>query len=100
MIKRITRRRLVAASLACAAVLPVLAMAQPDAWPNRPVRMLVPFPPGGGADFVARLVGQRLSELWRQPVYPQRQPQFGRQLLGTRLGHESFFIAGQACQIN
>lgn len=74
MIKKITRRRLVAASLACAAMLPVLAMAQPDAWPNRPVRMLVPFPPGGGADFVARLVGQRLSELWRQPVVIENRP--------------------------
>ena len=61
MIKSITRRRIVATSLACAAMLPVLAMAQPDAWPNRPVRMLVPFPPGGGADFVARLVGHRLG---------------------------------------
>jgi tripartite-type tricarboxylate transporter receptor subunit TctC len=36
--------------------------------------MLVPFPPGGGADFVARLVGQRLSELWRQPVVIENRP--------------------------
>ena len=74
MIRRITRLRLVAASLACAAMLPVLAMAQPDAWPNRPVRMLVPFPPGGGADLVGRLVGHRLSELWRQPVVIENRP--------------------------
>lgn len=74
MIKSITRRRIVATSLACAVMLPVVAMAQPDAWPNRPVRMLVPFPPGGGADFVARLVGQRLSELWRQPVVIENRP--------------------------
>lgn len=74
MIKSITRRRIVATSLACAVMLPVVAMAQSDAWPNRPVRMLVPFPPGGGADFVARLVGQRLSELWRQPVVIENRP--------------------------
>jgi tripartite-type tricarboxylate transporter receptor subunit TctC len=74
MFKLITRRHIVTATLTCAAMFPVLAMAQQEAWPNRPVRMLVPFPPGGGADFVARLVGQRLSELWRQPVVIENRP--------------------------
>lgn len=39
-----------------------------DSWPNRPVRMLVPFAPGGSTDVVARMVGQKLSLLWKQPV--------------------------------
>jgi tripartite-type tricarboxylate transporter receptor subunit TctC len=39
-----------------------------EAWPNRAVRMIVPFAPGGSTDVVARMVGQRLSTLWNQPV--------------------------------
>ena len=38
------------------------------AYPDRPVRMIVPFPPGGANDIVARLVSQRLSERWGKSV--------------------------------
>src|SRR6266436_4008413 len=37
-------------------------------YPTRTIRIIVPFPPGGPADTVARLVGQRMSEDWGQPV--------------------------------
>lgn len=48
-------------SLACLSSLVLTATAQ-DAWPTKPVQMIVPFPPGGGADMSARMVADRLSD--------------------------------------
>ncbi|MFN0161851.1 MAG: Bug family tripartite tricarboxylate transporter substrate binding protein [Burkholderiales bacterium] len=42
------------------------AAAQP--YPNRPIRLIVPFPPGGGADVFARAVAPRMQELWGQSI--------------------------------
>jgi len=44
-----------------------LAWAQSD-FPGKPVKIVVPFPPGGGADIIARMIGAKLSEKWKQPV--------------------------------
>jgi tripartite-type tricarboxylate transporter receptor subunit TctC len=44
------------------------AWAQTQGWPNRHVRLIVPFPAGGGADSIARIVAARLSEMWGQQV--------------------------------
>ena len=46
----------------------VPAAAQSTAWPNKQVRIVVPFPAGGTTDVVARLLGQRLQEVWGQTV--------------------------------
>lgn len=42
--------------------------AQAQTFPDKPVRLIVPWPAGGGADYVARTYGKELSELWKQPV--------------------------------
>jgi tripartite-type tricarboxylate transporter receptor subunit TctC len=47
-------------------LLPGLAAAQD--FPNKPIRLIVPFPAGGPNDIIARVIGQRMSELTRQPV--------------------------------
>ena len=44
------------------------AAAQAQSWPQKPVRFIVPFPPGGATDISARLVGQKLSEMWGQTI--------------------------------
>ena len=43
-------------------------------YPTRAIRMVVPFAPGGGTDVLGRLIGQRLSEQWGQPVVVENQP--------------------------
>jgi tripartite-type tricarboxylate transporter receptor subunit TctC len=43
-------------------------------YPNRPIRLIVPFPAGGPSDIVARVIGQKMSEDWGQPVVVENRP--------------------------
>jgi tripartite-type tricarboxylate transporter receptor subunit TctC len=47
---------------------PLPAAATAQDFPSKPIKLIVPFPPGGPSDIIARVVGQRMSELTRQPV--------------------------------
>ena len=58
-----TRRQLLRAGAAAAPLVAGIASAQTD-WPARPVRVIVPYPPAGGADTVSRILFQKLGELW------------------------------------
>jgi len=66
MTRTLGRRAILAA--ASLPLLPALARAQPSDWPNRPVRIIVPFPPGQAADIMTRLVADELSKRWPQRV--------------------------------
>ena len=61
------RRQLIQAAGAAAATLGAPSLFAQE-WPNAPVRIIVGFPPGGGTDALARVIGQKLSGMWNQSV--------------------------------
>ncbi len=56
------------------------ALAQAGDYPNRPVKFLNAFPPGGSTDLFTRLMAQKLSEMWGQPVVVENKPGGGGNL--------------------
>jgi tripartite-type tricarboxylate transporter receptor subunit TctC len=66
--------------IALAALAPLAANAQ--TFPTHPVRMMVPFPPGGATDIVGRLVAAKMQEVWGQPVVIENKPGAGT-VVGT-----------------
>ena len=45
-----------------------------QSWPNKPIKVVVPFPAGGTSDVLARLIGQKLTDAWGQPVVVDNKP--------------------------
>ncbi|MCT8175626.1 Bug family tripartite tricarboxylate transporter substrate binding protein [Variovorax sp. CY25R-8] len=74
----IKRRGALSAALATtlAASLPGFALAQASTagWPAKPLRIVVPYPPGGSSDIIARAISQPLSEALKQPVIVENKP--------------------------
>jgi len=54
--------------MVCAAGTAVFAA---ETYPTKPIRMVVPFPPGAASDFLARTLGQKLNEQYGQPAMPE-----------------------------
>jgi tripartite-type tricarboxylate transporter receptor subunit TctC len=74
----LTRRNLLVAPLVLAAV-----SAAAQTYPSRPIKMIVPFPPGGPIDTMARLLGQQLTQRFAQQVVIDNRPGAGS-MLGTK----------------
>jgi tripartite-type tricarboxylate transporter receptor subunit TctC len=68
------RRRFLRLAASATALLAVPWIAVAQTYPTRPLRLIVPFPPGGGADTVARVIGQWLSDRLGQPVLIENRP--------------------------
>src|SRR4030081_135477 len=73
-------------SLAALAVAPHFASAQE--WPAKPVKIVVPFAPGGGSDFIARYIARRLTDELKQPFIVDNKPGAGGNI-GTEQGVKS-----------
>ena len=90
----------IAAVMVITAACPALAAAQAPRYPTRPIRMIVPLPPGGSTDIVARIVAQKYTEALGQQVVVDNRPGAGTSL-GSELaaratpdGHTLLFASG------
>jgi len=80
LLNKVVLKSLIAWGLALASL---LATAQTSSYPSKPVRIVVPFPAGGSADSMTRVVGQFLAKRWGQTVLVDNRPGGGTVIAGT-----------------
>jgi tripartite-type tricarboxylate transporter receptor subunit TctC len=100
----LSRRHLVGLAAAAAPSI-LVSRALGAGWPTRPVRIVVPFTPGGSTDITARLVGNRLQEVWGQSVVIENKPGAGGNIAADAVAHSeadgyTIFIAGPGMATN
>jgi tripartite-type tricarboxylate transporter receptor subunit TctC len=102
----LNRRRFVGLTAAAVAAPSILASRALGAdWPLRMVRIVVPFPPGGSTDITARLVGNRLQEVWGQTVVIENKPGAGGNIASDMVARSdpdgyTIFIVGPGLATN
>ncbi len=75
--QRLCWRNCAAAVAACTLLAWHAPASAQTSFPAKPIRLILPFPPGGSTDIVARLIGQKLTESWGQPVLIENRPGAG-----------------------
>jgi tripartite-type tricarboxylate transporter receptor subunit TctC len=98
-----TRRSILKLSASATVGLTAAALAgdaHTQAWPSRHVRLIVPYPAGGGADAIARIVGAKLAELWGQQVLIENRGGAGGNIASDAAAHSppdgyTLYLAGE-----
>src|SRR5437879_7648791 len=96
----LNRRRFVGLAAAAVAAPSIISSRASGAdWPVKPVRVVVPFSPGGSTDVPARLVSNRLQEVWGQSVVVENRPGAGSNIAADNVAHSdpdgyTIFIVG------
>ena len=60
--------------ISCAILAATSIISNAAEWPSQPVKIILPYPPGGASDVTARLLGNKLSQAWGQPVVIENRP--------------------------
>ena len=101
----LNRRRFVGLAAAAAAPSILSSRALSANWPAKSVRVVVPFTPGGSTDITARLVGNRLQDVWGQSVVVENKPGAGGNIAADMVAHSdpdgyTIFIVGPGMATN
>src|SRR5947209_2164914 len=101
----LNRRRFLELSAAALAAPSLARRASAGGWPTKPVRVVVPFTPGGSTDITARLVANRLQEVWGQTVVVENKGGAGGNIAADMVAHSdpdgyTIFIVGPGMATN